>query len=82
MDSRYFDDLAKSLAGETSRRRMLKGLGGIAVGSLGFLGAAKAGSAQDAAGGDDRCNTRRERRCVRRCRRRGGGDCRDRCCDD
>ena len=82
MDDRRFDAWTREMAVAKSRRRLLKGLGGAALGSLGLVAATKEGAAQEAAGGDDRCNRRRERRCVRRCRRLGLGDCRDRCCDD
>ena len=78
MDARRFDAMTKALSTGTDRRKVLRGLGGAAAGSLGLFAAARTAGAQTAADDDDRCN----RRCLRRCRRRGGGDCRDRCCDD
>ena len=64
MDGRSFDDVAKRMATAAPRRGVLRGLGALAVGSLGVLGVAKAASAQVEAE-DARC-----RRCVRRCERR------------
>ena len=80
MAGRQLDDIARTFAITASRRTMLKGIGGLTLGSLGFLAAHEAGSAQDdtvvIAG--RRCR----RRCLRRCRRRNGDDCRERCCGD
>ena len=86
MDARRFDDLAKSLAAGSSRRRFLKGLGGLGVASLGILGLAQGDAAADVeiAGRPGRCRRCRER-CRRRCEDRGPR-CLDRCverrCDD
>jgi hypothetical protein len=64
MDARRFDGVTKRMATTAPRRGILRGIGALAVGSLGVLGVAEAGSAQVEAE-DGRC-----RRCVRRCERR------------
>ena len=80
MAGRQLDDIARMLSIGANRRTMLKGFGGLALGSLGLLAAHDAGSAEEAtvviAG--RRCR----RACLRRCRRRNGDDCRERCCGD
>ena len=81
MHDHRIDAIAKNLATGTSRRRMLGGLGGLALGSLGVLAAQEGGSAQSA--DDDvvyEAGRRCRRRCLRRCRRNNGDDCRERCC--
>ena len=65
MDYRRFDEIAKSLGPQAPRRRVLAGLGGLALGSLGVVAGARAASAQVEAAHDD--DNRRERRCKRRC---------------
>lgn len=80
MSTRQVDDLAKKLATGASRRGVFRGLAGLALGATGVVVAGKAVGADD----DDRCNRPGERRCFKKCRRRGGrrGACRERCCDD
>ena len=63
MDTRRLDDLAKRLAISAPRRRFLRGLGALGIGSLGVLG--PAGEADAAVG--PRC----PERCRRRCENRG-----------
>ena len=78
MDARSFDNVTKRMATTAPRRGILRGLGALAVGSLGVLGVAKAGSAAEV-GTEDAC-----RRCVRRCERRcedRGRHCLVRCVD-
>jgi hypothetical protein len=72
MDARSFDGVAKRMATIAPRRRILQGLGALGVGSLGVLGLAEGGSAQDV--GDETHQPRRCRRCIRRCDR----DCENR----
>ena len=67
MDARRFDEVAKRMATTAPRRRILQGLGALGVGSLGVLGLAEAGSAQD-------LEAAVTRKCRRRCRRK----CKDR----
>jgi hypothetical protein len=75
-----FDDVTRTMATGADRRKVLKGLAGVALGSTGLFAASQATSAEDdtfvVAG--RRCR----RRCLRRCRRRNGDDCRERCCRD
>lgn len=76
-----FDAIARKVGAGTDRRTLLRGLGGLALGSLGVLGTAKAGSAQEAEDETVMIAGRRcRRRCLRRCRRNNGDDCRERCC--
>ena len=83
MDDRRFDDLARSLSAETTRRRVLAtGAGAVAalVAALGLGGDASAQEAADVGAEDlDDCN----RRCYRRCRNAGLSRrrCRRRCCE-
>jgi hypothetical protein len=75
MDARRFDELAKSVAAGTSRRRFLGGLGAT---SLGIVGLAQGAAAEvETEGRPGRC-----RRCRERCRDRCQGRrprCLDRC---
>ena len=79
MSTRQLDNLAKRMATGTSRRSVLHGMGGLALGAAGVVATARIAGADD-----DRCNRPGERRCFRRCRRRGWSiaRCRDGCCDD
>ena len=85
MDGRRFDGLARRVATTADRRKVLGGLGALALGSIGLLQLTDAEAAQ--VGAEDtlrRCRDRcedlycagwadvdvtRERRCLRRCRR-------------
>ena len=84
MEGRRFDSLAKRVAATADRRKVLGGLGALALGSLGLLKVTDAGAAQVGAEDTlrrcrDRCedlycagwedDVRKERRCLRRCRR-------------
>jgi hypothetical protein len=93
MDDRRFDSIARQLGTEAPRRRVLKGVAALAVGSLGFVGARQVGLAQvGAANGDndDRRDRKKERRCKDRCDKKCNGrnderECLDRCedrCED
>ena len=82
MDDRRFDDLAKGLSAETTRRRVLAtGAGAVAalVAALGWQSAAAQEAADVGAEDLDDCN----RRCYRRCRNRGLSRrrCRRLCCE-
>jgi hypothetical protein len=83
MEGRRFDGFAKRVASTADRRRLLGGLGGLALGSIGLLSVTGADAADVGAEDtlrscenkceDDFCagfedNTRR-RRCERRCKR-------------
>lgn len=84
MDGRRFDSLAKRVASTADRRRLLGGLGGLALGSIGLLSvtgadAAEVGAEDTLRNCKDKCedvfcegfedNNTRRRRCVRRCKR-------------
>jgi hypothetical protein len=87
MEGRRFDSLAKNVASSADRRRLLGGLGGLAIGSIGLLSATGADAADVGAENSlrrcrNRCedvycagweDVKKQRRCLRRCRR----DCRD-----
>jgi hypothetical protein len=80
MDGDRVDQLARTLAAGAPRRRVLLGLGGLALGALG-LSAARGAAAQVEAQG---CRARCRRRCERRCENnnrpnRCENRCRDRC---
>ena len=79
MDGRRFDDLVKGLESTAPRRRVLQGLGGLALGSAGLFGTGRVAFAQS-----ENREDRRRRTCKRRCDdkcddRPDPGDCRDRC---
>ena len=59
-----FDGWTKQLAADAPRRKVILGLGGLTLGSLGIVAARSAASAQEVA--IEACN----RRCRRRCRGR------------
>jgi hypothetical protein len=85
MDGQRFDGLAKRVAGTADRRKVLGGLGALALGSIGLLQVTNAEAAQ--VGAEDkrrRCRDRcedlycagwadvdvtKERRCLRVCRK-------------
>jgi hypothetical protein len=84
MDGRRFDSLAKRVAVTANRRRVLGGLGGLALGSIGLLSAtgtaaAEVGAEDSLRNCKDKCEDRfcagwedqplRQRRCERRCKR-------------
>ena len=83
MSTAQFDSLTKGLAGETTRRRALAGLGALALGGTAVAGLSRAASAQVST--EDR-----RRRCINRCEDHCGDNlsnrkCRNRCqrrCED
>ena len=84
MDNRKLDDVARRVATGGTRRALVQALGAGTLGGAVFTALRPAAvGAQDDNTRSDRCNTRRERRCYRRCRRNGRpiSRCRERCCD-
>jgi hypothetical protein len=77
VDKTRFDNLTKSAANQTDRRRLVTGLGGLALASVGVLGLTRSASAQvEAEAGRRRCIERcvdhapKSKRARDRCRRR------------
>lgn len=68
-----FDRLARHVAQEAPRRRVLRGLGALTLGSLGVLGLGQAADAKS-------CRKRCKNNCKRRHKNRGSNkQCRKRC---
>jgi hypothetical protein len=84
MEGRRFDGIAKRVAATADRRRLLGGLGGLALGSIGLLSvtgadAAKVGAEDTLNKCKDKCedvfcagwadDVAKQRHCERRCKR-------------
>ena len=75
MDSTRFDHLTKDMANQTNRRRIVTGMGGLALASVGLLGLARSAGAQVETA-DNR------RKCFNRCKDHCGDNVRNRKCKD
>ena len=67
MDAARFDSLTKNLAGSTTRRRVLGGIGALTLGSAVALGRSQMAAAQVS-------DEDKRRKCIERCVDRGGNN--------
>ena len=82
MESRRFDALTVSLSNSAPRRRVLLGLGSLALGSVGVVGTTRLTLANNNENNQENKLRRCERRCDRKCDGRPNqNDC-QRNCDD